>query len=271
MVATTVPDRTAAPTVTDPVCGMAVPADAPRTAGRDGETYRFCSDGCRAKFVADPDRYRGGADEPIEPHGCCHGGGSSSSVPPGHAAGVHTCPMHPEVMNDGPGDCPKCGMALERSGPPTGPGSATVYTCPMHPQIERDAPGDCPVCGMALEPKTVAVRGAEDEPDPELIDMTRRFWVGLALGLPVILLAMGPMVGLPVDEWVGARAGQWLQLALATPVVLWCGWPFFVRGWKSVVNRHLNMFTLIAVGVAAAYAYSVAAVVAPGLFPENFR
>ena len=270
MVATTAPDRTAAPTVTDPVCGMTVPADAPRTAERDGETYRFCSDGCRAKFVADPDRHLGRAGEPTEPHGCCHGGGASSPVPPGHAPGVYTCPMHPEVVNDGPGDCTKCGMALERSGPPTRPGSATVYICPMHPQIEQDAPGDCPICGMALEPKTVAARGAEDEPDPELVDMTRRFWVGLALGLPVILLAMGPMVGLPVDEWVGGRIGQWLQLALATPVVFWCGWPFFVRGWRSVVNRHLNMFTLIAVGVAAAYAYSVAAVVAPGLFPETF-
>ncbi|QDT16581.1 heavy metal translocating P-type ATPase [Alienimonas californiensis] len=271
-------------TVTDPVCGMTVPAGAPRVAEHAGETYRFCSDGCRTKFVADPNRYLGGADDraagaakgrdTADGHGGCHGGHgakTSSPVPPGTAPGTYTCPMHPEVVNDGPGDCPKCGMALERSGPPARPGSATVYTCPMHPQIEQDAPGDCPICGMALEPKTVAVRGAEDEPDPELVDMTRRFWIGLALGLPVILLAMGPMIGLPVHDWIGARASQWLQLALATPVVLWCGWPFFVRGWRSVVNRHLNMFTLIALGVAAAYAYSVAAVVAPGLFPETFR
>ncbi|NNJ24897.1 heavy metal translocating P-type ATPase [Alienimonas chondri] len=260
-------------TVTDPVCGMTVPVDAPRTVRHAGETYRFCSDGCRTKFTADPERYLDPSNQADEAHGCCHGqGGSSSPLPPGTAAGAYTCACHPEVVAEEPGHCPKCGMALERSGPPTKPGGGTtVYTCPMHPQIEQDGPGDCPICGMALEPKTVAVRGAEDEPDPELVDMTRRFWIGLALGLPVILLAMGPMVGLPVHDWIGARTSHWLQLALATPVVLWCGWPFFVRGWKSVVNRHLNMFTLIGLGVAAAYAYSVAAVVAPGLFPETFR
>ena len=279
---------TSDPVTTDPVCGMTVPADAHRTADHAGETYRFCSDGCRAKFVADPSRFLGDADQPtadssscctpeqtVDSSSCCQGGSAartSSPVPPGDSAGSYTCPMHPEVVNDGPSDCPKCGMALERTGPPTlGSSEKTIYTCPMHPQIEQDGPGDCPICGMALEPKTVAVRGADDEPDPELVDMTRRFWVGLVLGLPVILLAMGPMVGLPVGEWIGARASQWLQLALATPVVLWCGWPFFVRGWKSVVNRHLNMFTLIGIGVAAAYVYSVIAVVAPDLFPETFR
>jgi len=263
----------ASPSVTDPVCGMTVPADAPRTAEHAGQTYRFCSDGCRDKFVADPERYLSDdAPGAGDGHGCCHGGGSSSPVPPGTAPGAYTCPMHPEVVNDGPGDCPKCGMALERTGPPRRPGGGkTIYTCPMHPQIEQDAPGDCPICGMALEPKTVAVRGSEDEPDPELVDMTRRFWIGLALGLPVIALAMGPMIGLPVGDWLGVRASQWIQFALATPVVLWCGWPFFVRGWKSLVNRHLNMFTLIALGVAAAYAYSAFAVVAPGLFPDTFR
>ncbi|MFH5803088.1 heavy metal translocating P-type ATPase [Alienimonas sp. DA493] len=281
--------------VVDPVCGMTVPADAPRVAEHDGKTYRFCSDGCRDRFAADPERYLDGSDGREKPAGGCCGGGtaaperrppaadggsccSSRSAPPsrppagGGASGTYTCACHPEVVADGPGDCPKCGMALEPSGVPAKPGGGTtVFTCPMHPQIERDAPGDCPICGMALEPKTVAVRGAEDEPDAELVDMTRRFWIGLTLGLPILLLAMGPMIGLPVHDWVGARVAQWLQLALATPVVLWCGWPFFVRGWRSVVNRHLNMFTLIAIGVAAAYVYSVAAAVAPALFPETFR
>ncbi|MFH5802809.1 heavy metal translocating P-type ATPase [Alienimonas sp. DA493] len=291
------PVLNATPTTVDPVCGMTVPADAPRVAEHAGETYRFCSDGCREKFVADPDRYldpAGAAESRGRTGGgCCGGGGAKPAAEPAaksccstgatadrpparrsnaRAAGKYTCACHPEVVADGPGDCPKCGMALEPSGPPVkAVGGKTVYTCPMHPQIEQDAPGDCPICGMALEPKTVAVRGAEDEPDAELVDMTRRFWIGLALGVPVLLLAMGPMIGLPVHDWVGARVSQWLQLALATPIVLWCGWPFFVRGWKSVVNRHLNMFTLIALGVGAAYLYSVAAVVAPGLFPENFR
>ena len=286
--------------VTDPVCGMTVPADAPRIARHAGETYRFCSDGCRTKFVAEPGRYLGGTKK--EAAGDCCGGGAaprsdgtkdscctsepapvpccSTETAPGEGTSdraetatpdAYTCPMHPEVVNDGPGDCPKCGMALERTGPPPRAASATVYTCPMHPQIERDAPGDCPICGMALEPKTVAVRGAEDEPDPELTSMTWRFWVGLALGVPLLLLAMLPMVGVPLHDWISPRFAQWLQLALATPIVLWCGWPFFVRGWRSVVNRHLNMFTLIAIGVAAAYVYSLIAVAAPGLFPDTFR
>jgi Cu+-exporting ATPase len=141
----------------------------------------------------------------------------------------------------------------------------------MHPEIEQDHPGSCPKCGMALEPKTLTVRATEDEPDSELVDMTRRFWVGVALGVPVLLLAMLPMFGVPLHKIISPRLSQWLQLALATPVVLWCGWPFFVRGWMSLVHRHLNMFTLIALGVAAAYAYSVVAVLLPGLFPATFR
>ena len=149
-------------------------------------------------------------------------------------------------------------------------GSKTVYTCPMHPEVEQKSPGDCPICGMALEPKSVTMPG-EEEPDRELTDMTRRFWVGLVFGIPVVFLAMAPMVGIPLNDWITPQVAQWLQLLLATPVVLWCGWPFFVRGFKSVVSRHLNMFTLIALGVAAAYIYSAIAVVVPGLFPDSFR
>jgi Cu+-exporting ATPase len=159
-------------------------------------------------------------------------------------------------------------MALE----PVAPApvrARTQWTCPMHPQIVRDAPGSCPICGMALEPRTV---GAEEGPDPELIDMTRRFWIGLVLTLPLLAFAMGDMLpGEPLRHFVPGRVAAWLQLVLATPVVLWAGWPFFVRGWASVVNRSLNMFTLIALGTGMAYVYSVAGTVAPSLFPESFR
>ncbi|HLE84923.1 MAG TPA: heavy metal translocating P-type ATPase, partial [Thermoanaerobaculia bacterium] len=149
------------------------------------------------------------------------------------------------------------------------PASATEWTCPMHPEIVRDAPGSCPICGMALEPRTVQ---AEEEANPELASMTRRFWVSAALTLPLVLLAMGPH--LP-GEWLAAlmatRLAPWLELALATPVVLWGGWPFFVRGYYSLVHKSLNMFTLIGLGVGVAYAYSVVATVAPGIFPASFR
>ena len=193
--------------------------------------------------------------------------------PPRPVAGAagYTCGCHPEIVADEPGDCPKCGMALEPILPGPAASAGTVSTCPMHPEIERDAPGDCPICGMALEPKTVAVEASDDEPDAELASMSRRFRIGLALGLPVLVLAMGPMVGLDLSGLIAPRANQWLQLLLTTPIVLYGGWPFFVRAWNSVKNRHGNMFTLIAIGVAAAFGYSVVATVAPGLFPETFR
>jgi len=142
-----------------------------------------------------------------------------------------------------------------------------LYTCPMHPEIEKVGPGDCPICGMALEPKDMPV----DEPNPELIDFRRRFAVGAVLTVPLLLVAMGPMLGLPVDAWLGPRTARWAELVLATPVVLWCGWPFLVRGWRSFRTGNLNMFSLIAMGVAAAYVFSTAAVIAPGLFPAGFR
>ena len=152
---------------------------------------------------------------------------------------------------------------------PTGGGRGIVYTCPMHPQVEQVGPGTCPVCGMALEPKVA--QAGEQADDPELTDMTRRFRVAAVLTVPVLLLAMLPMMGVPLDRWLGAGPAGWLQLLLGTPVVLWAGWPFFERGWRSVVTRNLNMFTLIALGTGAAYLYSLVAVLAPGLFPESFR
>ncbi len=147
----------------------------------------------------------------------------------------------------------------------TAPG--VVYTCPMHPEIVRNGPGSCPICGMALEPRTVTL---EERPSPDLIDMSRRFWVSLALTVPLLFVAMAPMAGLHVRPLDG-RTGRWAELVLATPVVLWGGWPFFVRGWASIVNRSPNMFTLIALGTAVAYLDSVVAALAPGLFPPSFR
>jgi len=181
---------------------------------------------------------------------------------------IYTCPMHPEIRRPGPGTCPKCGMALEPE-QPTAPVVRTEYVCPMHPQIVRDHPGTCPICGMALEPRTVT---AEEGPNPELVDMTQRFWISLGLSLPLVIGAMADMLpGAPLRHLVSPRVLAWTQLILASPVVLWGGRPFFERGWASLVNRSLNMFTLIALGTGAAYVYSVIATVTPGIFPASFR
>lgn len=184
------------------------------------------------------------------------------------ASAKYYCPMCEGVVSDRPGDCPKCGMALERNPAYREPGK-TIWTCPMHPQIEQDHPGECPICGMALEPKTVSSTGSEED-NAELRDMTRRFWIGAVLSLPVFVLAMAHIV----PAWTHVANGtisRWIQLVLATPVVLWAGWPFFVRGGRSIRNRHWNMFTLIALGVGAAWIYSTVAFFAPGLFPPAMR
>lgn len=176
--------------------------------------------------------------------------------------------MDPEVIQDQPGDCPKCGMALE---PATvrAPATRTEWTCPMHPEVVREEPGECPICGMALEPRRVS---AEEEENPELKDMTRRFWVGVVFSIPVLVFAMGGYIpGVDMDAIVPHGIRVWFELALSTPVVLWSGWPFFVRGYRSIVNWNLNMFTLIGLGVGVAYLYSVVATVLPGIFPPTFR
>ena len=216
----------------DPVCGMTVdPATAAGSSVHEGHTFYFCSTHCLHKFEAAPHQYVRGEPPQTAPR-----------VPPG--ATVHTCPMHPEVRQDHPGNCPQCGMGLEAAGEVT-PTTKVEYTCPMHPEIVRDQPGSCPNCGMALEPRTVSL---EEGPNPELVDMSRRFWVGLVLGLPVFLLAMADLIpGKPL-QFLPMTAVNWVQLVLATPVVLWCGWPFFERAWDSVVHRSPNMFTLIAPG-----------------------
>jgi P-type Cu+ transporter len=253
----------AAAQVIDPVCGMTVdPATAAASSTYRGSTYYFCNPGCKTKFDADPERYLAPAAAPADGHSHHpHHAPAAAAVPTGTK---WICPMDPEVVSDRPGACPKCGMALEPDMPPA-LASKVEWTCPMHPEIVRDAPGSCPICGMALEPRTVT---ADEEENPELTDMRRRFVVSAVLTVPLVALAMGAhwLPGLGHAAWT-----NWLELALATPVVLWGGWPFFVRAWQSVVNKSLNMFTLIGLGTAVAYGYSVVATVAPGVFPESFR
>ncbi len=213
------PGATATASAIDPVCGMTVTLGAGNPSlEHDGQTYHFCSTKCHDKFAANPALYLEAEPRVVAP-------------------------------------------ALAKG---------TKYTCPMHPEIVRDAPGPCPKCGMALEP--MGVPGADDGPNPEVADFKRRFAVGAVLTIPLLLLAMGPMLGLGFfRRALSEPAAQWVELALSTPVVLWAGWPFFVRGVQSIANRSLNMFTLISMGVGAAYLFSVVAVLAPALFPDGFR
>jgi P-type Cu+ transporter len=244
-----------APTaVLDPVCGMTIsPDDAVGHVDHKGQTYYFCSQSCLDQFKADPDRFLT-TNRPV------------AAASPGDTEREYTCPMDPEVRQKGPGACPKCGMALEPVD--VAPVTKTEWTCPMHPEIVRDAPGSCPICGMALEPRVVTL----EERNPELDDMTRRFRWSLVLTAPILVFMIAEFwPGQPLHHWLPGGALNWIELALATPVVLWGAWPFFQRGWASVVNRHLNMFTLIALGVGAAYAFSVVATLIPGVFPESFR
>ncbi len=238
-------------------CGNTA-APAPEAAAA---THSCCSGGKAAPATPKP---------AAEAHSCCGGENGHEhhhgNVKPS-AAAKYFCPMCPGVESDKPGACPKCGMALERN--PTWKAAAkTIYTCPMHPEIEQDHPGDCPKCGMALEPKTLSVGGEDD--DAELRDMSRRMWIGAALSLPVFFVAMAHVFPSP-PAWVDSDPSRWMQFALSTPVVLWAGWPFFVRGWQSLVNRHLNMFTLIAMGVGAAWLFSAVVMLAPGVFPPSFQ
>ncbi len=246
----------------DPICHMEVNESTGLTEEKDGEMFYFCSEHCRQKFLNES------AEKPQEQAGksCCQHEGQTAA--PRGTTKNYYCPMCEGVEADQPGDCPKCGMALE-STQPAGPQQKTIYTCPMHPEIEQDEPGTCPKCGMELEPKYVAAESKED--DSELRSMTLRFWVALALSLPVFLLAMLPMAGVPVDQWLGQKVHTWLQLALSTPVVLWAGWPFFVRGWRSVVTWNLNMFTLIAIGTGAAYWFSLLVVLFPEIIPDDMK
>lgn len=236
---------------TDPVCKMQVNiGDDTFNTDYAGERHYFCSQNCQDKFNANPPAY-------IKP----------LVAIPVQSGAVYTCPMHPEVRQPGPGNCPKCGMTLEPVTPVAIPASAAEYTCPMHPEIVRDKPGSCPICGMALEP-----RNAVAEDNAELNDMTRRFWVSAALALPVFLMAtVADLLPRLMPESISMLVLQWIEFTLATPVVLWAGWPIFRRGYESVVNRSLNMFTLIALGVGVAWIYSVVAMLFPGIFPPAMR
>jgi len=265
-------DSPAGSDVVDPVCGMTIDrADSVGEHEYRGTTYYFCNPHCLEQFRADPERYL----DPSRQAGSPAGGGSQiggSAARPAEAGShvergaEYTCPMDPEVRQIGPGPCPKCGMALE---PVTAaPATRTDWTCPMHPEIVRDQPGACPICGMALEPRLVATA----ERNPELEDMTRRFRVSLILAVPILAMMVAEFIpGQPLAQGLGHRAMALVELAFAAPIVLWGGWPFFERGWYSLVNRHLNMFTLIGLGVGASFLYSVAATLAPAAFPESFR
>jgi Cu+-exporting ATPase len=254
----------------------------------DGKEHFFCNPSCLENFRANPNQYlnpsqtgaaAAGSAVPSGAAGTPHELLRSFVVPKsgtpqddrrvgGAGSAIYTCPMHPEVRKQGPGACPKCGMALEPLATAV-PATRTNYVCPMHPEVVSDEPGSCPICGMALEPRTSTLTA---ETNPELALMTRRLSVCLALTLPVFLLAMSEMIpGQPLQHAFSQRLLGFVQFALATPVVLWGGWPFFERGWASVVTRHLNMFTLISIGTGTAYIYSVAAVVVPGSFPPSFR
>src|SRR5437762_2501608 len=259
----------------DPVCGMTVdPASAKAKVEHAGTTYCFCCTGCAQKFQASPEQYLRAKKPQLGTLGAPPSAGKSEAAVGEREGGgpfpqstAYVCPMCPEVREWKPGACPSCGMALEPDTPITR--SRTEYTCPMHPKIVRAEPGFCPICGMALEPRTITVT---EEENPELRDMTRRFWVSVALTLPLLAIAMGDMLrGMPLQHALGAARLSWIELLLATPVVLWGGWPFFQRGWASIVNRSTNMFTLIAMGTGVAYVYSLIGTLFPQIFPTSFR
>ncbi len=250
---------------TDPVCGMAVTKASEHHTEYEGNIHYFCSTACLGKFNASPMQYLHGEMQAEVDHTGCSNKHTAPNVSadPLDESAIYTCPMHPEVEQQGPGSCTKCGMALEPKGVPVVV-TKTEYTCPMHPEIVRDHPGSCPKCGMALEAVTVEA----EEDTSELDDMTRRLWVSALLAIPVFFSAMGAEFWPEaINNLISPVARQWAELLLSAPVVWWGGWVFFQRGWQSIITRNLNMFTLIAIGVGIAYIYSVIAVLMPGIFP----
>ena len=266
------PGRSDTPVTTDPVCGMTVDPASTFRQEHGGKTYLFCCDACRTKFKTDPARYLQppAGSAPAHDHQA-HDHQAGKHAQAAGSGTVHTCPMDPDVRQEGPGACPKCGMALEPE-IPAAPVTRVEWTCPMHPEIVRDAPGNCPICGMALEPRTISL----EDGNPELASMTQRFWASTVLTLPLVLLVMAPMLpGGAFERLLESLASPgmlaWAELFVAAPVVLWGGWPFFMRAWQSLVNRNLNMFTLIGLGTGVAFLYSAVATAFPEWFPDTFR
>jgi len=248
--------------IRDPVCGMTVDPEAGKpTQEHAGHVFHFCSNGCREKFAASPGDYLE-AKDPV------------CGMTVNRATARHMAKLDGQRFYFCSAGCQQKFEAepekyLEGRPAPEPMPEGTIYTCPMHPEIEQVGPGDCPICGMALEPK--GVPAVDEGPNPELIDFRRRFVIGAALTVPLLVLTMGPMLGLPFRVWLGERTALWIELALGTPVILWSGWPFLVRGAKSFRTMNLNMFSLIGMGVSAAYLFSLVAVLTPGIFPEGFR
>ncbi|VAW16309.1 Lead, cadmium, zinc and mercury transporting ATPase; Copper-translocating P-type ATPase, partial [hydrothermal vent metagenome] len=251
------------PDIRDPVCGMNVDPNADKPSQNfEGHQYHFCSDKCADKFAAAPKEYIKAKDLVC---GMEVNRASAKHMIRHNGEQVYFCSngcqtkfeADPKQYDDGP---PKVATA------PKG----TIFTCPMHPEIEQEGPGECPLCGMALEPKGIPT--GDEGPNPELVDFKKRFWVGLALTIPLLILSMGPYLGFNFfREFLGEQTSLWIELLLGTPVILWAGWPFLVRGVKSVKTMNLNMFTLIAMGVSAAWGFSVVAVLFPHIFPDGFR
>ena len=257
--------------VKDPVCGMVVDSStAAHRVEHDGTAYHFCGAGCAARFRKDPPGALARASAGEGAGSCCGAVRTAPREARSHsAAGKYICPMCPGVESAGPSACPKCGMALEPASP-TPVQQQVQYTCPMHPEVIQDHPGNCPKCGMTLEPMAISV----EQRNPELADMTRRFWIGMVLTVPLLILAMGshlPGIAPLVARVASGGSSNYLELLLATPVVVWAGWPLLERGWRSLLTFNLNMFTLITIGVVAAYGYSAVATLAPGAFPQVFR
>ena len=255
----------------DPVCHMNIePENAAGKSEHNGTTVYFCSDYCKEVFDKDPEKF------PLTPpdvnehakhehahHDHSHHEHVEHELHDGGSKVIHVCPMDPDVKQEGPGACPKCGMGLEPLQPVIV--SKQEYVCPMHPEIVKDEQGSCPICGMSLEPRTVTL----EEENPELVDMSRRFWISTVFSLPLLLFTMSKMF--PAISFDSSGWGNWFEFILATPVVLWAGAPFFKRGWDSIVYKSLNMFTLIAIGMGVAYVYSVVATLFPEIFPAAFR
>jgi len=257
------PDASAAPpaVIRDPVCCMTVDPEAGKPSHvHDGRRFPFCCEGCRTKFAADPEAYLTATDPVC---GMSVDRATARYMTRHQGERFYFCSSRCQERFEAE---PETWLG-DRPAPEPMP-EGTQYTCPMDPEIVRDEPGDCPICGMALEPMTPS---ADTGPSPQLVDFRRRLWIGAPLAAVVMLLEMGGMLGLAFDAWIGGQTVRWAQFAFATPVVLWLAWPFFARGWSSIVTGHLNMWTLIALGTGAAYGFSLVSLLAPGLFPDSLQ